>query len=121
MADLLGIDRSTYCCYERGKIIPDIKMIMKIANIFNVHYTLLLESESQKGLLGGERLSDIGFDNSADKHSGLSYNEMCLIATFRLLSEDSQKEAMELIINKFKCEREKKDRNEFFSNSNNDN
>ena len=103
VADLLGIDRSTYCCYEIGRIHPDLNTIMKLASIFKVHYTELLESEQGGCLRGGERLSDSGgiYDNEL-RFGNLSDEEKYFIVAFRLLPEDSRKEVMNMILDKFK-------------------
>ena len=48
VADKLGVDRSTYAYYESGRIKPDIDTIMKLSTICKVHYTQILESETQE-------------------------------------------------------------------------
>lgn len=112
MADLLGIDRSTYCCYEIGRIHPDLNTIMKLSNIFKVHYTELLESERNNFLGGGERLSDGGnICNQQFQFGSLSDEEKYFVVAFRLLPEDSRKEVMKIILNKFKERKNKGDSN----------
>ena len=36
VADVLGLDRSTYAYYESGKTTPDIKSVNKLLKIFNI-------------------------------------------------------------------------------------
>ncbi|MGN0556947.1 MAG: helix-turn-helix transcriptional regulator, partial [Acutalibacteraceae bacterium] len=36
IADVLGIDRSTYSYYENGKASPSLEVLMRIAKVFNV-------------------------------------------------------------------------------------
>ncbi len=43
VADNLKIERSTYTYYETGKTKPDINTLVKIAKVFNIDYTCLLE------------------------------------------------------------------------------
>ena len=43
VADRLKIERSTYTYYETGKTKPDINTLVKIAKVFNISYTKLLE------------------------------------------------------------------------------
>lgn len=108
VADLLGISRSTYCCYEIGRISPDLNTIRKLSEIFNVHYTELLEPEGNNYFNGGDRLSD--YNDCDNKYSynqnfqfgNLSDEEKYFVVAFRLLPEDSRKEVMTIIINKFK-------------------
>lgn len=42
LADLLGLNRSTVTYYERGKTIPNLANLVKIASIFNVSTDYLL-------------------------------------------------------------------------------
>ena len=43
VADRLKIERSTYTYYETGKTKPDIHTLIKIAKVYNISYTKLLE------------------------------------------------------------------------------
>ncbi len=43
VADRLKIERSTYTYYETGKTKPDISTLIKIAKVFNISYTALLQ------------------------------------------------------------------------------
>ena len=43
VADRLKIERSTYTYYETGKTKPDIGTLIKIAKVFNINYTQLLQ------------------------------------------------------------------------------
>ncbi len=43
VADRLKIERSTYTYYETGKTKPDINTLIKIAKVYNISYTKLLE------------------------------------------------------------------------------
>lgn len=45
LAEILGIDRSNYANYERGKRIPPIDKIEKIADFFNVSIDYLMGRE----------------------------------------------------------------------------
>ena len=100
VADLLGVDRSTYCYYELGKIKPDIDTIMKLADIFDVPYYFILESDSPDKFCDGEEIN-LCSDHKNTSFNNLSYEEKCLIVAFRLLPKNSQKELMELILKKF--------------------
>ena len=43
VADRLKIERSTYTYYHTGKTKPDINTLLKIAKVFNINSTHLLE------------------------------------------------------------------------------
>ncbi len=59
VADRLKIERSTYTYYETGKTKPDIHTLIKIAKVYNISYTKLLEGIEED------------LDNAvADIHSG---------------------------------------------------
>ncbi len=113
MADLLGLDRSTYSYYELGKIKPDISTVMRLSEIFNVHYTSILESEDRNTFLdihkniekqqsgvNGKKLNVPALNNITKK-------EQDILIAFRLLSDESQKDAIEFISKKFKNDRNK--------------
>lgn len=102
VADELGINRSTYSYYELGRIQPDIKTIIKLSKIFDVHYIELLDDEDT------DRLADSSTDtlplikkiepkiyNFSNLH--LSDMEKKLILNFRLLSQDVQKNFFDII------------------------
>ncbi|MBR2579370.1 MAG: helix-turn-helix transcriptional regulator [Clostridia bacterium] len=102
VADLFGVDRSTYCYYELGKIKPDIATIMKLSNIFGVHYTGILESEynSEKYANKNLKAGDVSADIS--RFSDLDNEEKCLLFAFRLASESSRREMIEFALSKIK-------------------
>ncbi|MDD6489237.1 MAG: helix-turn-helix transcriptional regulator [Clostridia bacterium] len=52
-ANKLHIDRSTYTYYETGKNFPPLEKIIKLADIFNISYTDLLD-DYNKAVLGKE-------------------------------------------------------------------
>lgn len=62
IADLLGIPSRTYSNYEQGKAEPDIKMIVKIASVYDVSCDYLLgrddisETTSSEGAVLFDRL-----------------------------------------------------------------
>ena len=113
VADLLGVDRSTYCCYEIGRIHPDLATIMKLSNVFKVHYTELLETERDNYFNSSGRLSDSGADmqNQQFQFGSLSDEEKYFVIAFRLLPEESKDEVMKIILNKFKERKNKGDFN----------
>lgn len=53
VADALNIERSTYAYYETGTTHPSGATIIKLANVFNVSYTVLMEA-----------VGDVEFDSS---------------------------------------------------------
>lgn len=96
VADALNIERSTYTKYESGKTTLTVKMLVKLAKIFNVNPTDLLpdESDEDKRI---EHLRDSTRANSPIYQ--LSKDERGLIARYRVLSKEEKKQAMRLIGN----------------------
>ena len=113
VADLLGVDRSTYSYYELGKIKPDVKTIMKLSEIFKVHYTKILESEVRYKF---SDISDSNYDNSDAKMvlDQLTPDEYNVLMAFKVLPKDSKNEIIDLINQKFKNLNSKKDITKFF-------
>ena len=100
MADLLGVDRSTYSYYELGRIKPDVETIMKLSEIFRVHYTKILESEKSY------RFSDVAGSSSSNTSlnnliGDLSPEEYSAFMAFKTLPKDSKEEIIEFINEKF--------------------
>lgn len=104
---MLGVDRSTYCYYELGKIKPDIKTIMKLSNIFGVHYSGILESEYNSVKYKDEVLSAGDVNSDVMRFGDLDNEEKCLLLAFRLASESSRREIIELALRKIKDKKNK--------------
>lgn len=51
VADLMGVDKSTYCGYETGKRQPDVQKIKQLSNVLNVSGDALLETGFEKDRL----------------------------------------------------------------------
>ncbi len=99
VADLLGLDRSTYSYYELGKIKPDIATIMKLANIFGVHYTEILESEGSSGLSDSFSGRNIVEKSSVEKlcFERVTQEEKKFLDIFRNLSKDDREETIKFM------------------------
>ncbi len=100
VADMLGLDRSTYSYYELGKIKPDIATIMKLANIFDVHYTDILESEEHSSFsdsFRGDRKSLINKTNEKMTFERVTQEEKEFLIAFRNLSKGDRKETLEFM------------------------
>ena len=102
VSDALGVERSTYAYYETGTTRPSGSMIIKLANIFNVNYSVFMEA-----------VSDVEFDNSEEDESytsltdvswrdrermyALAKDEQNMILLYRTLTSEQKKRVLELI------------------------
>ncbi len=96
VADVLGLDRSTYAYYESGKTTPDIKSVNKLLKIFNIsYYELMDETDPTTVSVSDPSVSD----NDEDKLHifDLSKSEKKLVIYFRVLSPNQQKELLKSI------------------------
>lgn len=94
IADILGVDRSTYAYYELARTRPDIDSLVVLAQIFKVStdYLLLGGDKATGGAVnenGSEYVrSEFSFNHLAD----LSKDERELILYYRMLNNNSKNE-----------------------------
>lgn len=95
IADVLGVDRSTYTYYEIGKTSPDIKTLIKMARMFNVDYVDFFLDCEKNVLEPGSYEDDLEtyekYDRKAEtKIYDLSMDEKNLLVRYRVLSADDK-------------------------------
>lgn len=99
IADVLGIDRTTYTFYETGVSKPSLVTLAKLADIYNVTVGYLLGVEENNPKL--KRIpEDYGADcklESNDPISLLSRDERQILMCYRVLSEQGKKEAAQVM------------------------
>ena len=91
VAEALGVERSTYTYYELGKTIPSWDILKKLAKLFNISYYDLLEDQGKYILQD----SQISFPRM--NIGELNANEKQLILLFRSVSDEKQKEIINII------------------------
>lgn len=116
VAEILGIDRSTYSYYELGKINPDVRTILHLAKIYGVDYTEILDPEAEaicadykKNL--DKNVSD--FSNASDEDY-LDSQEKVLLVRLRLLSRSARDEVAKMVSNKLQKERKIRGQSDWF-------
>ena len=100
VADALGIDRTTYSCYERGVTVPSAEICFSLARLYNLSVAELIEGD-QKSLLDRAMEEPREQDALFDRITALSKEERELICFFRSLPEDrreSLKEALRRLL-----------------------
>lgn len=83
MAEALCMKRQTYSAYERQISVPDINIIIKLADIFSVSVDYLLGKSDIK-----QKAEDVSPSNSII----VDENQKALINTLKNLSPENQKE-----------------------------
>lgn len=96
IADVLGIDRTTYTFYETGVTKPSLVTLAKLADIYNVTVGYLLGVEENRPELK-KPPEDCGADcrlESNDPISLLSRDEKQILMCYRVLNEQGKIEAV---------------------------
>lgn len=101
VANALSIERSTYTYYEIGKTTPDINTLIKLAKIFNVSYTEMLENEEKEvcNTLNDSCNDLYSYYDSKDFNYvyELSKKEKTLISLYRVLPLETQNDILEAL------------------------
>ena len=98
VADVLGLDRSTYAYYESGKTTPDIKSVNKLLKIFNISYYELMEEPDPAVVTVSDPDAEVEEEEEDALHIyDLSKIEKRLVIYFRVLSPNQQKDLLESI------------------------
>ena len=98
VADRLKIERSTYTYYETGKTKPDINTLIKIAKVYNINYTQLLQGVEEELEEAVAEIHSGPADEDSLKyrtHATTKY-EVELLFVVRNLSPKQRKEVMNL-------------------------
>lgn len=83
VADALGVNRSTYTCYESGKTTPSLYTLKKLAQIFDVPVEAFLSPETFQGMEPARQRSPRRVQTDPKRIGELSEEEKRLIARFR--------------------------------------
>ena len=87
VAEALGVNRSTYTCYELGKTVPSLDTLKKLSLIFAVPIEAFLFPETFQGLETTRQRSPRRVQTSPERIGELSEEEKTLIARFRAEGE----------------------------------
>ena len=96
VADILGIDRSTYTFYEAGKSTPSKENIVKICDIFNVTVGYLLGVEKNCPELKVANRSDF-IDENLHGLKEISRNEKFILMAYRSLDSESKEQFVDVV------------------------
>lgn len=96
VADILGIDRSTYTFYEAGKSTPTKENLIKLCDIYNVTVGYLLGVEKNCPELKVASRSD-RIDETTTGLNEISRNEKFIIMAYRSLDSDKKEQFVEIV------------------------
>ena len=88
VADALGIDRTTYSCYERGVIVPNAVICLALARLYNLRVAELIDPKSDLFRDDEPQISDDGKTNpkirSCAQHTFPNQSEKPSVSTVPL-------------------------------------
>lgn len=95
IADVLGVDRTTYTYYENGVTTPSPDTLYKLSRIYNVTVGYLMGVEDN--VPGDSVRSGVVLSSGTDPIASLSKEEKELLMCFRVLSPAEKEKARELL------------------------
>ena len=99
IADVLGVDRSTYTFYETGKTSPSIATLQKLSNIYNVTIGYLAGYEENRPELKVKHISPAMNAPDVDPIALLTKDEQIMLMCYRVLQNDKKQEILKYIKN----------------------
>lgn len=98
IANVLGIDRSTYAFYETGKTTPSVTTLYKLAEVYNVPIERFIENESESAHFEKKREVDMSVSSPGiDQLANLDKDEKMLLMCYRLIDSKNKEKAMEML------------------------
>ena len=97
IADVLGVDRSTYTFYETGKTSPSIATLQKLSNIYNVTIGYLAGYEENRPELKVKHISPAMNAPDVDPIALLTKDEQIMLMCYRVLQNDKKQEILKYI------------------------
>lgn len=102
IADILGIDRTTYTYYEIGTTSPSIYTLKKLSAVYGVTIDYLAGGEEEKGEANESSESDcaeVMVAENKETVKTLSKQEKMLVGFYRLLDETAKEELLKTVEN----------------------
>lgn len=90
IANALNVDRSTYAYYETGVSLPRCELIIKMANLLNVNYAILMDAIVEDEL-GNQRNKKNSVHVNREKIYSLTNDEKDILLAYRALPPDKRK------------------------------
>ncbi len=105
VANILGVDRTTYTLYEIGKTYPPIETLDKLSNMYNATIGYILGKETENH---PERLKKAAFvaEDDVDPIAYLSKDERKLLLSYRVLSQNGKENIINEVVQALREENE---------------
>ena len=88
VAEVLGMSRTSFSKYENGATLPPLKVLRKLALIYNVPIEYLIHDNSTSVVFHDGKNSEApDMDNLAETFAQLTSEEKMIIMNFRLMSK----------------------------------
>lgn len=95
VADILGVDRSTYAYYELGVSIPSIENLITLSNIFNVDFSWLSGADKPADKWNApEGEIQTLFQVKSKNITELSKEERFIVALYRVAGRNGRKKEL---------------------------
>ncbi|MCM1508815.1 MAG: helix-turn-helix domain-containing protein [Ruminococcus flavefaciens] len=105
VAEILGVDRTTYTVYEIGSSSPSLESLCKLSQIYNVTVDYLIGAE-EKRTTKSKPSSNVTVSSYVDPIAYLSKDEKTLLMCYRIVDDNKKDDLMEYIKNYAKENRE---------------
>lgn len=99
IAEVLGIDRSTYTFYETGKTSPSITTLHKLADIYNVSMGYLAGYEENRPELKARHISTAVSAPDVDPIAFLTKDEQIMLMCYRIVRSDKKQDIIKFVRN----------------------
>ena len=106
VADVLGVDRSTYSYYELGHLKPSVEILVKLSSVFNVDIAWLAGADRNSECMNSEDYGISLIRAAKDKNMAeLSRTERKFVALLRAaMAIDKDRDIFELLMSVIECD-----------------
>lgn len=102
IANVLGIDRTTYTLYETGNTNPPLESLEKLSNIYNATIGYIIGKEEDNHRERIIRGTNMVGEGSVDPVAYLPKDEQTLLIAYRILSDEDKEKLRNSVIETLK-------------------
>lgn len=97
IAEVLSMNRTTFSKYENGAAVPPVNVLMKLAALFNIPVSVMLNDDNTLRFNSPERDSGDEETESVSDFTKLNRDEKKLILKLRLMNAEKKAKIKELV------------------------